>query len=77
MSLTCSVYGLGLSVNVPLSGLRGLAPVSKVDVAVELGGLPESADEREPAADPFHVSDERDETGKPLRVVSRTASGLP
>jgi hypothetical protein len=75
MSLTCSVYGLGLSVNVPLSGLRGLAPVSKVDVAVEVGGLPEAADEREPAADPFHISDELDETGKPLRVVSRTAAG--
>ena len=75
MSVTCSVYGLGLSVNVPLAGLRGLAPAAKVDVSLEVGGLPEAHDEREPSAAPFHISEEHDEAGKPVRVVSRTAAG--
>jgi hypothetical protein len=75
MSLTCSVYGLGLSVNVPLAGLRGLAPASKVDVALHVGGLPASPAEREPGWPPFHVSDETDEAGNPVRTISRTPAG--
>jgi hypothetical protein len=75
MSVTCSVYGLGLSVNVPLAGLRGLAPAGKVDVSLQVGALPEDRDEREPSAPPFYVSEELDETGKPVRIVSRTAAG--
>jgi hypothetical protein len=75
MTLTCSVYGLGLSVNVPLAGLRGLAPASKVDVALHVGGLPEMADEREACAAPVHVSEETDDSGTPIRIVSRTRAG--
>jgi hypothetical protein len=75
MTVTCSVYGLGLSVNVPLAGLRGLGPAERVDVSLEIGGLPDAADERERAAPPFHMSEEQDEAGIPLRVVSRTAAG--
>ena len=75
MSLTCSVYGLGLSVNVPLAGLRGLPPVSTVDVAMHIGELPSSPAERDTAAAPFHVSEETDESGRPTRVISRTRAG--
>jgi hypothetical protein len=75
VSVTCSVYGLGLSVNVPLAGLRGLAPAAHVDVSLQVGGLPEALDEREASCAPIHVSDERDETGKPVRIVARTAAG--
>jgi hypothetical protein len=75
MSLTCSVYGLGLSVNVPLAGLRGLAPASKVDVALHVGGLPASPAERESGSPPFHVSEETDEAGNPVRTIARTPAG--
>jgi hypothetical protein len=75
MSLTCSVYGLGLSVNVPLAGLQGLAPAATVDVTLQVGGLPEEAGEREASCPPFYVSDDRDETGQPVRIVARTAAG--
>ena len=75
MSLTCSVYGLGLSVNVPLAGLRGLAPAPKVDVEVELGPLPHGLDKPRDAI-PFYVSDEVDENGTPVRIVTRANGGF-
>lgn len=75
MSLTCSVYGLGLSVNVPLAGLSGLAPAPRVDVSIELGAIPRGHDERDSRASPIHTSDETDERGAPLRLVTLTRGG--
>jgi hypothetical protein len=75
MSVSCSVYGLGLSVNVPLAGLRGLGPAPRVDVSIEVGGIPAGRDERDPRAGPIHVSDETDERGTPLRFVTLTRRG--
>ena len=74
MTVSCSVYGLGLSVNVPLAGLRGLAPAAKVDVRMEVGELPpELAADR--AAMPFHSSEQLDENGTPVRVVTLVGGG--
>jgi hypothetical protein len=74
MSLTCSVYGLGLSVNVPLAGLRGLPPVDRVDVRVEVGDLPRELD-TDSRSIPVHSSEELDAHGTPVRVVTRLAGG--
>ena len=74
MSVTCSVYGLGLSVNVPLAGLRGLAPAGRVDVRMEVGELPREFD-ADPTGVPFHSSDQVDENGTPVRVVTRIRGG--
>lgn len=75
MTITCSVYGLGLSVNVCLAGLRGLPPASGVDVSIEIGELPAGCDEPSSGAVPVHVSENTDERGTPVRVVSRTRDG--
>src|SRR5258708_20599287 len=75
MSLTCSVYGLGLSINVPLAGLRGLAPVEKVDVRIEVGELPSELDTSESVPLRSHSSNEADEHGTPVRRVARSRDG--
>ena len=75
MSVTCSVYGLGLSVNVPLAALRGLPPARSIDVSLELGDLPGGSDEPHPGHSTLHVSEASDENGTPVRVVSRTRAG--
>jgi hypothetical protein len=75
MSVTCSVYGLGLSINVPLAGLRGLAPAGQIDVTIEVGDLPREALAGQPGAIPFHSSDEIDEHGTPVRRVARSRDG--
>ena len=40
MSITCSVYGLGLQVNVPIAGLAGLPEPERVDVVMTVGSMP-------------------------------------
>ena len=74
MSITCSVYGLGLSVNVPLAGLRGLAPAEAVDVRMEVGELPRDL-VSDPSPTTFHSSEQVDENGKPVRVVTHIRGG--
>lgn len=75
MTQTCCVYGIGLSVNVPLAGLRALPAATRVDVRVELGRLPPGLDRESCPPDPFYVTDETDEAGRPLAAVSRIAAG--
>ena len=74
MTITCSVYGLGLSVNVPLAGLRGLAPAGRVDVRMEVGELPRDLD-ADFTATPFHSSEQVDQNGTPVRVVTLVRGG--
>ena len=75
MPLTCSVYGLGLRVNVPLAGLAGLAPADHVDLRVDLEPLPPHLEEPAGATDAFYVSSDLDEHGRPLLQASRVTPG--
>lgn len=40
MTCSCSVYGLGVHVNVPIAGLAGLRAPRQVDVRMSLGSMP-------------------------------------
>lgn len=70
MSRTCSVYGLGLHVNIPIAGLAGLPPAKKVDVFLSLGSLPRELGSAADAAI-FYVSQDRGERSEPALRVSR------
>ena len=70
MSTTCSIYGLGLEVNVPIAGLIGLSDAGKVDVSMSLGSLPSGIGISSDAA-MCYVSSELDERGEPARRMSR------
>jgi hypothetical protein len=69
---TCSLYGLGFRVNVPIAGLQGLAAASRVDVILELGAIPAHI-ETAPFTDwaDLFVSEGLDEGGLPAVKVSR------
>ena len=77
MSITCSVYGLGIQVNVPIAGLIGLPTPSKIDVYISVGTTtPEWAITTDAAFQVCHVSAELDERGCPALTVNRSlASG--
>ncbi len=70
MSTTCSIYGLGLQVNVPIAGLAGLSAAGNIDVLLSLGSLPRDLGTLSDAQT-WHVSSERDERGEPERTLSR------
>lgn len=70
MSTTCSIYGLGLQVNVPIAGLAGLAAARNIDVLISLGSLPRDLGPLSEAT-MCHVSSEQDEHGEPDRTMSR------
>lgn len=74
MPITCSVYGLGVQVNVPIAGLAGLAPSSHVDVNITLGTMPPDIG-AVPESDwlTYYISPDQNESGAP----SVTASKLP
>lgn len=74
-SLTYSVYGLGVRVNVPLQGLSGLKKPSRIDVDMTLGRLPPEASLAPVAAEPYYVSPLQDSAGRPQVVVFRTLDG--
>lgn len=76
MTSTCSVYGLGLRVNRPLAGLGGLAPPANVDVTVSLGSMPPELD-GVPALDaqPYYLSDDKDEHERPSLTIERVLGG--
>jgi hypothetical protein len=74
MSLACSVYGLGVQVNRPLAGLRGLAEPAQTDVAITLGFMPaelQAASDLELHYDSVY----RDENNRPLMRMFRALRG--
>ena len=71
----CRIYGLGLSVNVPIAGLRGLAPPERVDVTLTLGPLPERVAGASSVFRDRYVSPDLDESGVPAVRVSLREDG--
>lgn len=70
MSTKCSVYGLGLEVNVPIAGLAGLPTVKNVDVSITLGSLPNGLGVVADAA-LCHVSAIQNARGEPELLIYR------
>lgn len=76
MSFSCSVYGLGVQVNLPIAGLAGLPVPEQVDVRMTLGQMPpEVVNLPASAVQEFYVRDETDENGEPCIRVSRLLGG--
>lgn len=72
MSFSCSVYGLGLRVNVPIAGLAGLASPPGIDVRMSLGPAPECVSSVEVNEwREYYASPELDEHGEPQVTVHR------
>ena len=71
MAVTCSVYGLGLHVNVPLAGLSGLPAAEQIDVNITLGSMPPGLEARSGGAHDFYISADLNEDGVPVFRVSR------
>jgi hypothetical protein len=66
MSTTCTLYGLGVRVNVPLAGLAGLSPADRIDVDITLGELPgEIAAIPETHWRTYYISPDLDAQGRP------------
>jgi hypothetical protein len=70
MLVASQIYGLGVQVNRPLDGLRGLPEPEQIDVRIEIGPLPDFI----PAAfDPcwrnHHASEYGDESGNPAVLL--------
>ncbi len=74
MPLVFSGYGLGISVDRDLPGLRGLPAASRVDVEVRVDGLP-SWLAKTPATQAWYVSPHCDERGRPGLRVWRLGQG--
>ena len=76
MTSLCSVYGLGIQVNVPIAGLAGLQAPRQVDVRISLGSIPPflatiPRDEWQE----YHVSSDLDEHGEPSNRYWRLSGG--
>lgn len=76
MTCSCSVYGLGVDVNVPIAGLAGLQVPRQVDVRMSLGSMPSflAAVPRD-AWQEYYASSDLDEHGEPSIRVRRSSSG--
>lgn len=76
MNPACSIYGLGVQVNVPIAGLRGLGEPARVDVVMTLGSMPAELN-HSAAADqqPYYDSVYRDEKNRPLMRMFRILGG--
>ena len=72
MPTTCSIYGLGLEVNVAISSLAGLPKPARVDIRLKLGEMPPEVDVAGNVdAREYYVSPHLDELGQPdIRVES-------
>ena len=77
MSTSCSIYGLGLWVNVPIAGLVGLPVPERIDVRMTLGELPEEVLALpSDGSSNYYESPSLDERGNPgLRVTLLAESG--
>lgn len=73
MTQACSIYGVGLQVNVPIAGLAGLAPPPRIEISLNVGSLPQAL--RGGDATDFFVGDELDANGKPAVRVARLEGG--
>ena len=73
----CVVYGLGLQLNLPLSGLAGLLPATSIDVKVEITlSTPGGASANSIVSDEFCLNGDHDEFGNSeMRVLRSRASG--
>ena len=72
MSFSCSVYGLGLGVNVPIAGLAGLSSPPGIDVRMSLGPAPECVSSVEGNEwREYYASPELDGRGEPQVTVHR------
>lgn len=72
MTIKCSIYGLGVHVNLPLACLAGLPSADSIDVHIDIGMLPEGVDALKGLGfDEFYVSSDLDEHGTPEFRVSR------
>ncbi len=71
MPFSCVIYGLGVEINIPLAGMRGLPAASSVDVTMAMGFLPpELGNIPESAWHAYFTSPEFDESGQPTIVVT-------
>lgn len=76
MSSISSVCGLGLEVDVPLAGLKGLLPSRRVDVHASLGSMPPDLECVSPAAaEEIDFDTALDENGVPSKRVWRVCDG--
>ena len=50
MSIACSIYGLGVDVNVPIAALAGLPSPARIDLRWSLGSMPRCIDAIDPNA---------------------------
>ena len=66
----CRIYGLGLAVNVPIAGLRGLPPTDRIDVSLTLGPIPERLSADLPYRDRY-IAPAADDEEPPVRVAIR------
>ena len=74
--ISCTVYGLGLRVNVPIAGLAGLPRPSQIDVNMSLGALPPELTRLFPGnAEEYYVSPYKDEHGQTTQTVFRLLDG--
>lgn len=76
MAYCCALYGLGLSVNVPLAALSRLPSAERIDVQIWLGPLPAWYREiRNSSATPIYTSEYRETDGEAALKVRKLAGG--
>lgn len=74
--ISCTVYGLGLRVNVPIAGLAGLPAPAHIDVTMSLGSLPPALLQLSPSDSlTYYVSPYRDRHGHPTQTVFKIFEG--
>ena len=77
MSVECTIFGLGVRVNLALDSLSAMPMASQIDVDVIFGSLPfGSRDAAGTEIEEFYVSPQRGEAGQPsIQVVRLLKSG--
>jgi len=76
MAFNYLVYGLGISVNVPIAGLTGLRAPSQIDVHISLGSMPAFlADVSPEKCVEYYVSSDLEENGEPTCKIWLLFSG--
>lgn len=66
MPISCSIYGLGLQVNVPIAGLARLPAPRRIDVRMTIGAMPSDLEQLPGgSAQEYYVSPRLDEHDQP------------